>query len=64
MSSGPLSDSSGTVAGWWGKIAGLGDFASRRLPVDFVSRWDGWLQQVIAGSRERLGPSWLEAYLV
>jgi type VI secretion system protein ImpM len=32
------------AAGWYGKLPGLGDFATRRLPPQFVERWDGWLQ--------------------
>jgi type VI secretion system protein ImpM len=32
------------AAGWYGKLPGLGDFAMRRLPPEFVSRWDTWLQ--------------------
>lgn len=51
------------IAGWYGKIASLGDFASRRLPVDFVSTWDTWLQRMLADSRCRLGQRWLEHYL-
>lgn len=51
------------VAGWYGKIPALGDFASRRLPQDFIDAWDGWLQHVLGASRERLGPQWQEAYL-
>jgi type VI secretion system protein ImpM len=31
-------------AGWYGKLPGLGDFATRRLPPGFISRWDEWLQ--------------------
>ncbi|HNA05068.1 MAG TPA: type VI secretion system-associated protein TagF, partial [Rhodocyclaceae bacterium] len=51
------------VPGWYGKIASLGDFASRRLSPDFISRWDGWLQQVMSASRGHLGEAWLNAYL-
>lgn len=54
---------SGAPAGWYGKLACLGDFASRRLSRAFVERWDGWLQQVLPASRARLGDGWLEAYL-
>jgi type VI secretion system protein ImpM len=32
------------AAGWYGKLPGLGDFAMRRLPPNFVERWDAWLQ--------------------
>lgn len=52
-----------TTAGWYGKIASLGDFASRRLSPDFVARWDSWLQMVISASRAGLGSAWLDAYL-
>jgi type VI secretion system protein ImpM len=51
------------VAGWYGKIASLGDFASRRLPSAFIARWDAWLQEVIPASRAHLGTAWLDAYL-
>jgi type VI secretion system protein ImpM len=50
-------------AGWYGKLACLGDFASRRLPAEFIARWDAWLQQMIVVSREKLGDAWLEVYL-
>jgi len=33
----------GEIAGWFGKIPALGDFASRRLPSSFVAPWDDWL---------------------
>jgi type VI secretion system protein ImpM len=32
------------AAGWYGKLPGLGDFAMRRLPPNFVEQWDAWLQ--------------------
>ena len=51
------------VPGWYGKIASLGDFASRRLPTDFVTRLDDWLQRIIAGSRAELGDQWMDVYL-
>lgn len=51
------------VAGWYGKIPSLGDFASRRLPPHFVAQWDGWLQTALAGSRSLIGESWLDVYL-
>lgn len=51
------------LPGWYGKIACLGDFASRRLPTEFILRWDKWLQDVISGSRGQLGHGWLDAYL-
>jgi type VI secretion system protein ImpM len=43
----------------------LGDFASRRLPADWIAAWDDWLQQELVRSREVLGDDdWLSAYLV
>ena len=51
------------VAGWYGKIPALGDFASRRLPQAFVNFWDAWLQRSLVSSRSALGESWQETYL-
>ena len=49
--------------GWYGKIPATGDFITRRLPPAFSEPWDRWLQQVMDGSRERLGAHWRESYL-
>jgi type VI secretion system protein ImpM len=49
--------------GWYGKIPSLGDFASRRLPSDFIETWDTWLQHSMATSRAALGDRWLDIYL-
>lgn len=51
------------VPGWYGKMPCLGDFASRRLPPEFVETWDAWLQRSIAASRQQLGESWLDLFL-
>ena len=51
------------VAGWYGKLPALGDFASRRLPPSFIGVWDPWLQRGLAASRATLGERWLEVYL-
>lgn len=51
------------LPGYHGKIAGLGDFATRRLPRSFVEPWDNWLQNVLSCTREQLGDAWLETYL-
>jgi len=51
------------VPGWYGKLPSLGDFASRRLPPEFVKRWDEWLQDVVQATRAMLGDSWLDGYL-
>jgi type VI secretion system protein ImpM len=51
------------VAGWYGKIPALGDFASRRLPPGFINAWDAWLQRAMATSRAALRERWQEIYL-
>ncbi|MCW5635497.1 MAG: type VI secretion system-associated protein TagF [Rubrivivax sp.] len=51
------------MPGWFGKLSTLGDFASRRVPEVVRSGLDQWLSQVLDGSRQRLGESWLERYL-
>ena len=51
------------IPGWYGKLPSLGDFASRRLPVEFVKAWDACLQEVIAASRDALGERWFDVYL-
>jgi len=48
-------------AGWHGKIPTLGDFATRRLDIDFVETWDGWLAGGLQSLRSR--DDWLAAYL-
>ncbi len=52
------------LCGFFGKIPTHGDFISRRLPRSFLDPWDRWLQEAIATSRQQLGESWLEVYLV
>lgn len=51
------------VAGWYGKIPALGDFASRRLSAGFVNSWDAWLQRALAASRSALRERWQDIYL-
>lgn len=51
------------VPGWYGKLAGLGDFAHRRLPPEWLHACDGWLAGAMRGARDHLGPRWLEVYL-
>lgn len=53
-----------SAPGWFGKLPGLGDFASRRLPDAFVRRWDRWLQRGMVAARAQLGERWLDVYLV
>jgi type VI secretion system protein ImpM len=52
-----------TAPGYHGKLPAKGDFISRRLPREFLDPWDSWLQDVIGGSRARMGEAWLDAYL-
>jgi type VI secretion system protein ImpM len=49
--------------GWYGKIPGTGDFIARRLGAPFSETWHRWLQDSIAGSRERLGAHWRDTFL-
>jgi type VI secretion system protein ImpM len=51
--------------GWFGKMPALGDFASRRLPDDWIAGWDGWLQHELVHARDALGEdAWLALYMV
>jgi len=49
--------------GWFGKLAFLGDFASRRLPADWVQSCDQWLSACMEGAAHQLGSGFLPAYL-
>ena len=51
------------LPGWHGKLPSLGDFASRRLPHDFVETWDGWLARGLSALRQSEPQAWLDAYL-
>jgi type VI secretion system protein ImpM len=48
---------------WFGKLASLGDFATRRLPQDTARALDHWLAQGVDTSRAQLGERWLNVYL-
>ena len=50
--------------GLYGKLPTFGDFVVRQLKSEFVTSWDGWLQEVLANSRQVLGDSWLEIYML
>lgn len=52
-----------TAAGWYGKLPGLGDFASRRLDPGFIEAWDLWLAEGLADWQQREPTLWLERYL-
>jgi type VI secretion system ImpM family protein len=49
--------------GFYGKLPSRGDFVNRRLPAEFTSPWDAWLQQGLARSQSELGGQWLDVYL-
>ena len=51
------------IPGWYGKLPSLGDFARRRLPDEFIQRWDFWLQEVLHATRARMGEAWQDRYL-
>ncbi|EQM71281.1 hypothetical protein L682_06575 [Aquipseudomonas alcaligenes OT 69] len=53
-----------TTAGFYGKLAGRGDFIHRGLPPAFIEAWDQWLAAGMAQSQAELGAAWLDAYLV
>jgi type VI secretion system protein ImpM len=58
-----LCDDGAAVAGWYGKLPSLGDFAARRLSDAFVAPWDAWLAQRVAETQHALGADWLSLYL-
>ncbi len=49
--------------GWFGKLACLGDFASRRIDNDTREAWDRWLSQALLAGRANWGDEWLARYL-
>ncbi|MET0331159.1 MAG: type VI secretion system-associated protein TagF, partial [Dyella sp.] len=48
--------------GFFGKLPGVGDFVQRRLPADFVMRWDTHFQRVLAAVQTQSGSQWLRVY--
>ena len=52
-----------STCGFYGKLPSQGDFVTRRLPWEFTSAWDDWLQQGMHASRATLGDRWLALYL-
>lgn len=51
------------IAGWYGKLPALGDFASRRLTPEWIAQWDGWLAAGLHQLREASPETWLNDYL-
>jgi type VI secretion system protein ImpM len=58
-----MTSSAEAAPGYHGKLVAKGDFVTRRLPRGFLDPWDSWLQDVVGGSRARMGEGWLDAYL-
>jgi type VI secretion system protein ImpM len=52
-----------STPGWFGKIAGLGDFVHRRLSTATVQALDDWLSKCMEVSHIQLGERWLPLYL-
>jgi type VI secretion system protein ImpM len=52
-----------SVPGWYGKLPALGDFASRRLPPEWIEPWDHWLASGLHQLREAAPEAWLDNYL-
>lgn len=53
-----------TRFGYFGKIPTVGDFISRGLPRRVADGLDGWLREAVRASQTKLGPKWLDAFLV
>jgi type VI secretion system protein ImpM len=49
--------------GIYGKLPSHGDFLQRRVPPEFLTPWDEWLQAGIAASRGALAQEWADTYL-
>ncbi len=63
MSKLPVTPSPATI-GIYGKLASLGDFASRGLPRSFIDPWDNWLQDLLSNLAATSGSGWPEIYAV
>ena len=60
---GALMSAAADAAGWYGKLATLGDFAHRRLPPELIQIADAWLSRAMSASRSHFGERWLDVYL-
>lgn len=49
--------------GCFGKMRSCGDFVSRHVPHAIQERFDQWLEEGLAETRERLKQQWLDYYL-
>ena len=59
----PLTPHTSFPLGFFGKIPAVGDFVHRNLSVDFVDKWDYWLQNGLYRTGQELGENWPEIYL-
>jgi type VI secretion system protein ImpM len=51
------------AAGLFGKLPAKRDFIEYSVDRALMEKWDPWLQQAVATSRELLGQDWLDIYL-
>lgn len=51
-----------TSVGFFGKLPRTGDFVQRRLPPQFVDKWDGSFEAAVAGVRVALAQEWPAIY--
>ena len=51
------------IAGWYGKLPSLGDFAQRRVKPDFIEPWDQWLAHGMAYWQTSAPETWESQYL-
>jgi len=49
--------------GIFGKLPSHGDFLQRRVPPEFLTPWDDWLQAGLTASRAALADQWTDTYL-
>lgn len=47
-----------TGVGYFGKLPGAGDFVRRRLPPEFIDRWDRCFEAALYASRGVFGQNW------
>jgi type VI secretion system protein ImpM len=47
----------------FGKLAAKRDFIAVSAPRELLTAWEPWMQSCVSASRDRLGESWLPAYL-
>ncbi len=53
----------GGLSGFFGKLPARRDFVTSALPHAFTEPWHNWLEDGLAGCQDRLGATWLDAYL-